>query len=391
MTLPDVLTARFALARRAVLVSSLCVFLLAPSCASPGGEGEADAQAPASQPGAEAPETEAPPAPRPRPPARGDVSGFAFAVEDAPRYTSEGVRVATFNTEFLFDGLEGEGQTGFERSGDPEAARAHRDQIGRVLRMIDADVVMLQEVENKEVVESLVEESLQEMNYQVYFVQGNDYFTGQDLALLSRLPVEEVGRTDERARVGASRDDYGVSKNLYARLRLAGEPVTLIGVHFLARPDDASRKDKREAQAEVIRRLVEKEEQAGRQPVVLGDFNDFDDQTPDLAGSTPITDVLATIKRAGPGPADDLRPVMAEVPQRDRYTSFYDRNQNDTVDGREELSSLDHILLPPALYRHLREVNFVQAHDPVTVSDHFPIVVSFGEREARPSEPAPRR
>ncbi|MDX1531195.1 MAG: endonuclease/exonuclease/phosphatase family protein, partial [Rhodothermales bacterium] len=231
-----------------------------------------------------------------------------------------GLRIATLNAEFLFDGLGSEGQASFPWQGDPAAARVHRDSLARVIRLLDADVLMLQEVENREALQMLIDESLSDLGYEAHFVQGKDTFTGQDVALLSRVPVEEVGRTDERAPVGTSRQDYGVSKNMWARLSLDGVPTTLIGVHFLARPDDLERRPRREAQAEVIRRLVEQEHAAGRAVAVLGDFNDFDPDVPDRAGSAPITDVLEIVKEAGPGPEDDLRSVLGEVPQEKRYT-----------------------------------------------------------------------
>ncbi len=298
---------------------------------------------------------------------------------DAPGDAIGALRIATLNTEFMFDGRDSEGVASFAWKGDPQAARAHQARIGEVLRGLDADLVMLQEVENEQVMERLVAEHLRGMGYEVYFVQGRDYFTGQDVGLLARVPIDTIGRTDERAPVGASGDDYGVSKNMYARLSLTpgGLPVTLVGVHFLARPTDPGRKDSREAQAEVIRRLVARETASGRAVVVLGDFNDYDDRTPDIAGNAPITDVLARIKRAGPGPEDDLMNVMAEVPQRERYTAHWDRNDNEQVDGREELSAIDHVLLSPALYRRIEDVAYVHRHDPTTHTDHFPIVVTL--------------
>ena len=302
---------------------------------------------------------------------------FVFAPEPPPDFdVDDGIRLATLNTEFMFDGEGNEGQASFDHQGDPAKARAHRDRIGEILRMLDADVVMLQEVEDEHTMQLLVDESLADMGYAVHFVQGADYFTGQDVGLLSRIPVQEVGRTDERAHVGATGDTYGVSKNLYARLMLGDVPTTLIGLHFLARPTDASRTPRREAQAEVIRRLVAQEHEAGRAVAVLGDFNDFDDQTLDLAGSVPITEVLSTIKAAGPGPSDDLRNLIADVPQVERFTAHYDRNDDEEVDPGE-LSALDHILLSPELYRHVREVVYVQAHDPTTHTDHFPVVVNL--------------
>jgi endonuclease/exonuclease/phosphatase family metal-dependent hydrolase len=298
------------------------------------------------------------------------------------------LRLATLNAEFLFDGEGSDGRVDFARSGDPQAARAYLRRVARLLARLEADAIMLQEVENANVLRRLARtEPLAGMRYRAHFVQGADHFTGQDVGLLARVPVTQTGRTDERARVGDSGEDYGVSKNLYARLRWQGTPLTLIGVHFLARPDDASREAKREAQAAVIRRLVAREQQAGRVPVVLGDFNDFDAATPDVAAHQPITDVLQTVKRAGPGPGDDLHSVMPRVSQNDRYTAFYDRDADDAVDGPSELSALDHILVGPALMPHLKAVRYVHGHDPARGPDHFPIVATFapGETTAPPA------
>lgn len=305
------------------------------------------------------------------------VDSFAFEPEAPPVFTyAEGLRITALNTEFMFDGTGDEGEATFPHKGDPEKARAHRDRIGRVIRMLDADVVLLVEVENREVMQLLIEESLSDLSYEAYFVQGQDMFTGQDVGLLSRVPIEYIGRTDERAPVGVSNSTYGVSKNLYARLNLGVVPTTIIGLHFLARPDDPTRLEKREAQAAVISQLVEQEIEAGRAVVVLGDFNDFDDEVLDIRGSQPITKVLSRIKAAGPGEEDDLHNVIADVSPRERYTAHWDRNRNEVVEF-DELSAIDHILLSPELYRRVREVVYVQAHDPLTYTDHFPIVINL--------------
>ncbi len=299
-----------------------------------------------------------------------------FQPEPPPVFKAEGLRLAILNTEFLFDGLDDEGGADFPHKGDPVKARAHRDRIGEILRLLDADLIVLAEIESREVLQQLIATSLPGLGYRSYFVQGQDTFTGQDVGLLSRVPVDTTGRTDEQVKVAGEQRAQGVSKNLFARLSVGGVPLTLIGLHFYARPLDPTRKARREAQAEVIRRLVVRELTAGRAVAVLGDFNDYDDRTPDRNGNRPVTDVLRRIKAAGPGPEDDLHNVIADVPQADRFTNHFDRNHNRQVEWRE-LSAIDHLLLSPGLYRRLREVHYVQAYDPLTYTDHFPVVVTL--------------
>ena len=300
----------------------------------------------------------------------------AFVVEDPPVWRAEGVRVATFNGEFLFDGEGDEGQATFDWKGDPEKAREHRARVGSVVRMLDADLVLMPETENLRALQLLIDETLDGLGYTAHLIDGRDSFTGQDVGLLARLPIDTLGRADETLPVGLSDQRYGVSKNLWARTTVGATPVTIVGVHFLARPDDPERKDRRETQAEVIRQLVARETALGRAVIALGDFNDLDEAVLDRRGARPITDVLARIKAAGPGPEDDLVNVVGDVPQARRFTSFYDRNGDGRFD-EGEFSAIDHVLLSPALYRRVREVRYVHAHDPREVSDHFPVVVTI--------------
>lgn len=303
--------------------------------------------------------------------------GDVYTPEANFTYRTDGLRVASFNAEFLFDGEGDEGQADFPWKGNPEAAREHQVRVAEVIRRVNADVLMLIEVENKEVLDALVAGPLAGMGYTAHFVPGNDRFTGQDMGLLSKLPIDATGRTDERAPVpGSPTETYGVSKNLWARLRIGGFATTIVGVHFLAQPDNAARKPQREAQAEVIRRFVATEQGDGREVIVLGDVNDFDDTILDRRGNRPITSVAALLKAGAAGAENDLRNVMGEVPVAERFSNLYDRNRNEVIE-EGELGAIDHVFVSPGLYRRIREVRFVHTHDPRTVTDHFPISVTF--------------
>lgn len=308
-------------------------------------------------------------------------SGPEFRPEPAPTFRFDGVRFATINAEFLFDGIGDEGEATFPHKGNPKLSREHRTNIAGVIRMLDADLVLVVEVENLNTLELLIAESLGDLGYTPYLVDGTDSFTGQDVGLLSRLPIDEIERTDLLARGSADASPQSVSKNLVARFTLGGVPTTLIGVHFLARPSDPERLARRQGQAEVIRQVVVAEQAKGREVIVAGDLNDFDESIRDRNGNRPITDVLPRIKSAGDGPDDDLRNLIADVPQSLRFTALWDRNGNQRAEI-DELSAIDHILVSAGLYRRIREVRYVHSHDPITVTDHFPIVVSFDSQQA---------
>lgn len=61
------------------------------------------------------------------------------------RLDKRALTLATFNAEWLFDGIDDPAPS--PRNGDPTAARAHLKAVAAVLGEIDADVVNLVEVE----------------------------------------------------------------------------------------------------------------------------------------------------------------------------------------------------------------------------------------------------
>jgi endonuclease/exonuclease/phosphatase family metal-dependent hydrolase len=293
-----------------------------------------------------------------------------------PQATPRQVRIATFNAEFLFDGQEPEGGADFPWRGDAVAARAHRLAVSRVVRSLNADLVVLVEVENVGVLDSVARRDLAGMGYSAHLIEGRDSFTGQDVGLLARIPLELTFRTNERAPVGAGAETYGVAKNIIARFALDGLPVTLIAVHFLAQAENPSRRLQREAQAEVVRRQVVRELAAGRHVIVAGDLNDFDDDLPDAAGSLPVTDVLATIRRAGPGRDDDLFNALALAPQETRYTVGRDFDGDGRLE-RHEVGAVDHVLVSSGLRARLAGARVAHSPEARAASDHLPVVVTL--------------
>ena len=96
-------------------------------------------------------------------------------------------------------------------------------------------------------------------------LQGADTFTGQNVALLTRVdPLVDLQRTEARVEYpvegstcfGSStistdkptpKKAKGVSKHFFTRFAVAGlaRPITMVALHFLARPDDPRRRARR--------------------------------------------------------------------------------------------------------------------------------------------------
>jgi hypothetical protein len=89
--------------------------------------------------------------------------------------------------------------------------------------------------------------------------------------------------------------------------------------------------------------------------------------------------------------SDDLVNAASLIPKANRFTSWFDKNQNETVDNADEFTSIDHVLLSPELVPLVEVVEFPHEHSPPDVSDHFPIVVRLRLTSApTPSGGVPR-
>eukprot|EP00892_Ulva_mutabilis_P010898 jgi/Ulvmu1/8180/UM040_0077.1 len=345
-------------------------------------------------------------APRSTPSVRGDR-----------RTDLQTLRLATYNLEFLFDGVEDSRVSRW--LGDPAGAQEHVERIAQFIATWAPDVVALVEVEGCRSLAALAaalralprgaggaarDPASDADTLSGLLLQGTDSFTEQDIALLSTVdPSSELTRVDERMDYplqgsGCGFDgqrNTGVSKHAVARwdgLRLGGATVNLavIGVHFKAIPTDPRSCAQREAQAALMRREVQALSAAGYEVALVGDVNDFSADPPDAAGSQPTSRVLEILAGTAAGfeGGPVLRNVMEFVPQPDRITSWFDRNDDgddDGLPGREN-SAIDHALLSPGLWGRVADVLFIRdaplAADGGALSDHWPIVITLAATAA---------
>lgn len=303
--------------------------------------------------------------------------------------------VMALNCEFLWDGVapeEGAASVKFPWKGNQALAEAHMKQVANLILRSDPDVVSMEEVENLHAVQVLNDKFLPGRGYKPYFIQGKDTFTGQDVALLSRIDPDGgvIERDDREGRSGTATSQ--VSKNYFAKMTVGTARIALIGLHLLAQPTSLERMPKRQAQAEVVRALAVELEKQGRQVIVLGDLNDWDGEkaSRDQKDDQPTTNVLATIRGMDPAdPKDDLVNAAAFMPKEDRYSDFWDQNNNNVVEAPQEFSMIDHILLAPALAAQVEDACIPHEEDPRTVSDHFPVVVRLRLTKAPAGQPRP--
>lgn len=315
--------------------------------------------------------------------------------EPEDRRTDKSVlTIATFNAEWLFLANE-QDPSSCPEVGCPyptlEAAMKHVEDVASEIKRLNADIVNLIEVEGCDVLDALLESVGKEYGYKRYLIQGDDTYTGQNVALITRVdPIIDLERTDARATypisnstcpsINIDEDDYGVSKNYYTKFNVSGTVLNVFSVHFLAIPDDEERCYKREAQATVMAEYMKENTKIYENVVILGDMNDYDSTLQDINDDQPISNVLYVLSNAfavkyhGRSFYNIGRNVTA---QDLRFSCWYDRNDDCTY-TKNEFSAIDHILIDPNLQTNQfvssRYVHNFVPECSTKISDHYPII-----------------
>lgn len=277
--------------------------------------------------------------------------------QDAPAR----LKIAAYNVENLFDVFD---NPYTEDEGTEVKPRHEIEAIARTLRAIDADVVGMVEIENEPVLRAMVREMLADRGYDyVAVVPGNDG-RGINLGVVSRFPILsltshrfiDLTLPDDDRTWRFARDLLQVTLQVTPQQRL-----TLFVVHFKSRhdsPDDPMsarwRLAEQTAAARIIADLLRDDPQAWI--AMVGDFND----TPETPGL-----VLLTQGRDGDPPL--LQDTHADLPPDDRITYLREPYR----------STIDYILVSPALADRLASSGVVPESELEDASDHAPIWATF--------------
>jgi endonuclease/exonuclease/phosphatase family metal-dependent hydrolase len=255
------------------------------------------------------------------------------------------VRVATWNVKNFFDSKDD------PRKDDdvpPEATVARKvEQLATVLREIDADIVLLQEVENLELLKRLAS-AVGTFQYGAWLREGADP-RGIDVGLLAR---PRLLRYDTHLRDRDSRGNPLWSRDLVeAHLDVGGTQIVLLGSHLKSKRFSRT-DDRRREQAERMREVADSV--AARWPsalvIVAGDLNDDPDSW-------------------------SLEPLLEDGDWADLGSSLPDASSW-TWSGRPR-SRLDYLLVPQAQEARVRSVSVWSSPAVMQASDHRPVVATI--------------
>ncbi len=255
-------------------------------------------------------------------------------------------------------------------------------------------------MEDCRVLKRLIKALPKAIGYRPYMVGGRDSATGQNVGILTRIdPTRDLFRSEERAaypvagskckavkKAGseASKGATGVSKHYMARLAPYNSegrrvPIFLVGLHLIAWPLDKGRCVVREGQAEALRTAIRAAIKPGEQLIILGDFNDYDEDVIGTDGRTPISGVVGMLRETAAKPRGPLVNAAWLLPQKERYSCWYDANKDCHLGGDRERVFIDHILVDPRLKiesAHMRHDLYGASCDS-QYSDHWPFVVTI--------------
>ncbi len=258
--------------------------------------------------------------------------------------------VATWNVENFFD--EVNDRDTFDEVLSPSEVAQKIENVGRVLRALDADVIALQEVENKAILDRLADGPLAGMGYDQRLLIDSFDPRGIDVACLARVPVSNVvSHQGERFANADGTNEYFFSRDaLEIFAEPGGVPLIVMVLHLRSMLDGGD--DHRLAEAMQARRIADRRYEMGFERfVIAGDLNDF-------PGSETVQSIVDSERWT------DLTESVLDA---DRWTY--------TFRGRRQ--QIDYLIGSPVMLQERTEIRIVHGSEVDAASDHSPIRATF--------------
>lgn len=270
-----------------------------------------------------------------------------------------------------------------------EDAQQHMEYVTNVINDLQPDIVNICEVEGCDELNMLVDQLGK--SYVPYLKKGTDTETGQNVGMVTKIdPKIDLYRSEERvaypveySQCGSSvNGTTGVSKHYISEFDLGGINVAIIGVHLLAIPTDPARCSKREAQSQVIQNIVSSYIDKEYEIILLGDFNDYDDEIMDVNFNKPLSMVLDILKgnSGSKKGAYELTNIAYRLQQSERFSDWWDSDNNCATSSTKDYSMIDHILVTSNIDKKIVNAFIYHDYDEFCGkmnSDHYPVIIDI--------------
>ncbi len=272
-----------------------------------------------------------------------------------PGPRAAGLRIVSWNIENFFDRFD-DPYTRDEVTDPATVSKRRKRRVAAGLLLLNADVVCIQEVENRSILRDLNEGYLKELGYEVVLFEGNDN-RGIDVAVLTRVPVVSVTSYRHLEFADAKGRPQRFRRDLL-RVRLGGAfNGDVYVVHLKSQgggdPSDVVREAEAAAAAAIL--AAEMKANPNYRAVIAGDFNEVADQ--------PTVQSFLAVGMVDPHAG----------------TEQYTYNQ------KPYLTRIDFTLCTPALAKDLApgsakigpELAVLKEVALTSASDHYPVVVEL--------------
>jgi exonuclease III len=308
------------------------------------------------------------------------------------RENKQSLRLVQYNVEWLFIDY----YSAMDCPGDGctwktiDDAEKHLSYVSKVISELKPDIINLCEVEGCDELNEV--KNYLDDSYVPYLKKGTDTSTGQNVGMLTRIdPIVDLYRSEEKitypisgTKCGStsSSGTSGVSKHYITEFDLGVYKVALIGAHLLAIPTDPSRCVQREAQAQVLQNIVYGYIGRGYEIILIGDMNDYDGEILDMNDDKPTSRVLDIMKGLDGQKKGtyELTNIAVSIKQDERFTDWWDSDNNCNTTSQKDYSMIDHILVTDNVYSNIVNAYIYHGYDEYCGkwnSDHYPIVVDF--------------
>jgi exonuclease III len=327
-------------------------------------------------------------------------AGPILADTECPYVTSFGdrrpdknkLRLVQYNVEWLFIDYCSSSKcpgTGCTWANQTEA-ETHMNYVANVVNKLNPDIINFCEVEGCDEL-NILKDKL-DGSYVPYLKKGTDTSTGQNVGMLTRVdPLVNLYRSelkynyplpDSKCGYTGLTGSSGVSKHYITEFKFNGYDIAFIGAHLLAIPTDSMRCAEREAQASVLQNVIFGYINKGYEVIMLGDFNDYDAEVLDVNNNKPTSRVLDILKgyQGDLNGLYELHNVAEEIAQNERYSDWWDSDNNCKTASQKDYSMIDHVLVTDAIRYNILDVFIYHGYDEYCGkynSDHYPVVIDF--------------
>ena len=309
---------------------------------------------------------------------RNRPAGFHYGVKDPPARAKGAVRLASYNMLNLFDHVDDPALSG-ENEDITQATPAERcTALAEAIRRLDADILVLQEIESREALAWFRDTYLKGMGYDHLESFDAEYARGVEQSVLSRFPLKDARLLDKPSGDGFRYQRIPIRATAVLP---GGYELMVIGIHHKAGGDAFN--EQREAEAARIIATVKSELSANpaRNLAVVGDFN-----------ATATKEARRMYDRAGLLNSYDWRPwIEGKVTSEQIRDRFITHESGRAIDFILVSDSLANELVPDSFFV-LSTLHPGDAYNWRTdkapaghASDHYPVAVDLipVERDAR--------